>query len=78
MEERDCCRGHTLRWMGKSAEAIDKKGVAEAPLRKRVRIFLEAKEINEKGRKQETESRKGRWREMFQRRGSGKSRIKLS
>ncbi len=40
-------RRHTLRWMGKSAEVIDEKGVAKIPLRKRVRILLEAKEIKE-------------------------------
>ncbi len=40
-------RRHTLRCTGKSAEVIDGKGVAWAPLRKRVRIALEAKEIKE-------------------------------
>ena len=36
-----------LRWIGKSAEVIDGKGVAMAPLCKRVRIVLEVKEIKE-------------------------------
>jgi hypothetical protein len=34
-----------LRWIGKSAEVIDGKGVAMAPLCKRVWKFLEIKEI---------------------------------
>ena len=36
-----------LRCMGKSAETIDGKGVADAPLRKRVRKHLKAKGIDE-------------------------------
>jgi hypothetical protein len=43
--------------MGKSAEVIDGKGVAMAPLCKRVRKLLEIKEIDRKGRKQKVESR---------------------
>ncbi len=38
--------GHTLRWMEKSAQVIDEKGVGIAPLRKRVRILLDVKEID--------------------------------
>ena len=43
--------------MRKSAEVIDGKGIAMAPLRKRVRKLLEIKEIDRKGRKQKVESR---------------------
>src|SRR5690348_18353078 len=57
-----------LHCMGKSAQVIDEKGLAIAPLRKRVRILLDVKEIEKKGRKQKVEGRNGTGREMFQRR----------
>jgi hypothetical protein len=44
--------------MGKSAEVIDGKGIAMAPLSKRVWKFLEIKEIYRKGRKQKSERSK--------------------
>lgn len=46
-----------LHCMEKSAQAIDSKGIAIAPLCKRVRILLEAKEIGKKGRNQSTVTR---------------------
>jgi hypothetical protein len=57
--------------MRKSAEVIDGKGLATAPLRKRVRILLDIKEIDKKGRKQKEEGRNGMGREMFQRHCGG-------
>jgi hypothetical protein len=36
--------------MGKSAEVLDEKGVAMAPLRKRVRKYLKIQKIEDKGR----------------------------
>ena len=50
---------HTPHCMGKSAQTIDYKDVATAPLCKRARILLEDKEIGRKGREQKVPSKLG-------------------
>jgi len=47
--------GYTLRHDEKSAEVLDKQGVARAPLRKRVRNPLKRKDLNENGAERKTE-----------------------